>query len=134
MAFKIGLNGKATYGAADSNPATALPSVRDVTVSISSGEAESTDRDSSWKDRLATMREGSAEFDLTNDGTSTAQAALLAACIAKTVLAFKFLDATSGKGLYGNFIISSFQYKAALEDAISVSVKLEMAAKPTFVD
>lgn len=131
--MNVGFDGTAFYGAALANPATPIDRIRDVSVEISSGDAESKDRASAWTERLTAMREGSATFGLTYDGANTAQIALLTNIMARTVTSLKFLDATAGKGIYGDFVLTSFKRTFPLEGSASVEVKADMAKKPTLV-
>ncbi len=131
--MKIGLNAKAYHGAAGANPADEISKVKEVSISLSSGVAESNTRASAWKQKMAALREGSVEMTLEWDGMSADQAALQTAFLAGTTKSYKFLDADSGYGIYGDFVISSFERSEPLEDAMELSITLDLTGTPTEV-
>lgn len=123
--MKVGLNGKSYVGVAGGEPATEITNIRDVTLSIEVNAVEITSRASTWKETEAGIRSATAEFDLVWDGTSAPQTTIQTNCLAGTKTAFKFVDAASGYGYWGDWIITGFGFEQPLEDGMTVPVKLQ---------
>lgn len=112
-----------------------IGNVRDLTLNLSTGEADVTTRgNNGWKAMAATLTDGSAEFEMVWNPGDTAFDAIQAAFFAKTSLAFAILDGLSNvdgsTGLWADFIITNFSREEALEEA----VKAKVTIKPAFSD
>jgi hypothetical protein len=108
-----------------------ITNVRDVTLNLETGEADVTTRaNSGWKQTLATLKDGSVEFELVWDTTDADFAAVRDAWLNSTEIALAVMDGdidTEAQGLVSNFTITNFSRTEPLEDAIKVSV----TAKPS---
>ena len=143
MGYVLGLNAKIYYGAANiATPVddaaveavswTVMGNVRDVTLDLSTAEADITARDNDgWRATVATLKEGSVEFEMRWDPSEAGFEAAKDAYFNNTLLSLLVLDGdkdTSGsQGLAANFSITDFSRSEPLEDALSVSV----TCKPT---
>ncbi len=129
MAIVLGLSGKAYYGTAGSTANTELTNVKDVTLTLESGEADTTTRAAQgWRTYKATLKEGSVEFEMIYDTTDAGFTAIKNAYFNNTAIALAFLDGEGGHGLDADFTISQFSRNESLEEAMTVSV----TAKPTY--
>jgi hypothetical protein len=108
-----------------------IENVRDVTLNLETGEADVTTRaNSGWKQTLATLKDGSVEFEMVWDTTDDDFAAVRDAWLNNDEIALAVMDgdiATMAQGLAGNFVITNFSRTEPLEDAVKVSV----TAKPS---
>jgi hypothetical protein len=107
-----------------------FPNCRDVTLNLETGEADVTTRDNDgWRQTLATLKDGSVEFELVWDTTDTNFQAIKDAWLDSTEIAFAIMTGdieTDGEeGLVGNFSVTNFSRSEALEDAIKVNVTLK---------
>lgn len=134
MAVVLGMNAKMyrNTGTYASPTWSEIDSVKDVTLSLETGEADVTTRAAGgWRESIATLRDASLEFEMVYDSAGTHFAAIKTAFTAGTNIEFLVLDgdnATSGsQGLRAEMSIMSFSRNEALEEALSVSV----SAKPT---
>ena len=108
-----------------------LANVRDVTLSMETGEADVTTRaNSGWRATVATLKEASVEFEMVWDSTDTGFTAIKNAYINNDVIGMQVLDGPSGEGLQADFMITAFSRSESLEEAITVSV----TAKVTYSD
>ena len=127
MAIVLGLNAKLFRGTAGVKAATEMTNVKDVTLSLESGDADVTTRATQgWRASVATLKEGSLEFEMNYDTEDADFTAIQAAFLANTALAF-FVSDGSGNGLDADFSITAFNIEQPLEEAMTVSV----TAKPT---
>jgi predicted secreted protein len=135
MAIKLGMDAKlyrntGTYAV----PVWDLiGNVKDLTLSIESGEADVTTRgNSGWRATVGTLKEASIEFDMIWDTTDTDFTAIKTAFFANTLIDFAVLDGPSGtagsQGLRAECSIISFSRNETLEEALTVSV----TAKPSY--
>lgn len=130
MAYKLGMEAKAYYGAAGATATTELTNVKNLTLNLSTGEADTTTRaNQGWRATAATLKEGSVEFEMLWDTSDAGFSALQAAWFAADPIALAILDGDSGSGLDADFVITNFSRNEQLEEAITVSV----TAKPTYV-
>lgn len=68
MAYKLGLDAELFFGAAGSRASTAMTNVKDVTLSLETGEADITTRAAEgWRATAATLREATVEFEMVWD-------------------------------------------------------------------
>jgi len=129
MAIPLGMNGKAYYGTAGTTAASELTNITDVTISLETGEADVTTRgNNGWRATVATLKDGTTEFEMMYDPDDAGFIAIQAAWAASTAIALLFLSGTGGSGLDADFVITNFSRSEPLEEAMKVSV----TAKPTY--
>lgn len=129
MAIKLGMEAKLYYGEAGATATSELTNVKDVTLTLESGEADVTTRgNSGWRATVGTLKTGSVEFEMVWDSADAGFAAIKNAYFNNTPIALAILDGAEGEGLDADFSITSFSRKEALEEVITVSV----TAKPTY--
>lgn len=127
MAIVLGLNAKLFRGTAGTQGATEMTNVKDVTLSLESGDADVTTRATQgWRASVATLKEGSLEFEMNYDTADEDFTALQTAFLTNTALAF-FVTDGNGSGLDADWSIMAFNIEQPLEEAMTVSV----TAKPT---
>lgn len=110
-----------------------ITNVRDATINLETGEADTTTRgNSGWRSTEATLRDGSVEFEMVWDSSDAAFTAIKNAYFNATTIALAALtgdSATAGsEGLWADFSITNFSQTQGLEDAVVVSV----TAKPAY--
>lgn len=135
MAVKLGLDAKlyrntATFAAPTWNE---IKNVKDVTLNLEAGEADVTTRgNNGWRATVATLKDGSIEFEMVWDSADDDFGSIRDAFLNKTALDLAVMDgdiATAGsQGLRASCMITNFSRNEALEEAITVSV----TAKPTY--
>ncbi len=133
MAIKLGMDAKLFYAAGGQSGGTftELTNVRDVTLSLESGEADVTTRaNSGWRATVATLKEASVEFEMVWDTEDTGFTAIKNAFFNNEMIGLQVLDGASGQGLQADFSITNFSRNESLEEAITVSV----TAKVTYSD
>jgi hypothetical protein len=85
---------------------------------------------SGWKQTLATLKDGSVEFEMVWDTNDPDFAAIRDAWLNNTEISLAVMDGdidTLAQGLVSNFVVTNFSRTEPLEDAIKVSV----TAKPS---
>lgn len=135
MAVKLGLDAK-LYRNTGTQPAPVwneIKNVRDATLSLEAGEADVTTRgNAGWRATVATLKDGSIEFEMVWDTEDDDFGAIRDAFLNHTALEFAVMDgdiATAGsQGLRAACAVTNFSRNEALEEAITVSVTV----KPTF--
>lgn len=127
--MKLGINAKAYHGTAGADALDEISKVKEISITLSSEVAESATRDSSWKDKDPSLKEGSVELTLEWSGDADQQA-FQTAFLAGTKKSFKFLDATLGRGIRGDFVISSYERSEPLDEAMELSMTLELSGAP----
>lgn len=110
-----------------------LDNVKDLTLNLESGEADVTTRgNAGWRATVATLKEGSIEFEMVWDTGDTNFTAIQDAFFNGTDIEFAVMDgditASGTQGLRATMAITSFSRSEALEEALMVSVN----AKPTY--
>ena len=132
--FVLGINAKLYWGEDDAalNTLTEASNVKDLTVSVSAGEADiSTRANSGWRATVATLRECELSFTMNWKDGDTFFAAVKEAALNSTTLCLAALtgDKTTqySSGPRGNFAITKFDRKEGLEEAITVDVTAKMA-------
>jgi len=126
---RIGLDATLYRGTAGQKAATEMKNVRNVTLNLESSTADITTRATNgWKAYASTLKDASLEFEMIDTAGDTDLAAIRAAWLAGTALAF-FADDGGGEGLDADFIISGFTRSEPLEDAITYKVTI----KPTYL-
>jgi hypothetical protein len=135
MSVKLGLDAKmfrntGTYATPVWNE---IKNVRDVTLSLETGEADATTRgNNGWRATVATLKDGSVEFDMVWDSADDDFTAIRDAFLNKTALELAVLDgdvaAAGSQGLRASFMVTNFSRNEPLEEAITASVTV----KPTY--
>ena len=106
MAKRMGFEGELYWGVAGSTAATELTIVRDVSYTFENDEADISDRASLINLRDVGGVTFGLEFEVNNQDTNAFIAAVRAAAIAGTAVAFRTKDKTSGWGVDGDFIVA----------------------------
>ena len=136
MSVKLGLDAKLYFCAAGiggSPTWTELTNVKNVTLSLTKGEADVTTRaNNGWKATAGTLKEGSIEFEMVWDTADTGFSAIKDAYFNNTKIGLAVMDGPvagpGSQGLWADCMITDFSRDEPLEDAISVKV----TAKPTY--
>jgi hypothetical protein len=136
MSVKLGMEAKLYFkdgGVAGVGEWGELTNVKDVTLNLETGEADVTTRaNAGWKATVATLKNGSIEFEMVWDTADAGFTAIKEAYFENKALGFAVMDGdieTAGsQGLQADFSITNFSRKEPLEEAITVSV----TAKPTY--
>jgi len=136
MSVKLGLDARLYYCAAgmEGTPTwTELTNVKDVTLNLETGEADVTTRaNAGWRASVATLKEGSIEFEMVWDTEDTGFTAIKDAYFNNAAIAFAVMDGdistVGSQGLQADFTITNFSRNEPLEEALTVSV----TAKPTY--
>lgn len=134
MAIKLGMNAKlyrntGSYAA----PVWAeMPNVKDLTLNLETGEADVTTRgNAGWRATLATLREGSIEFDAVWDAEDEGFSALRQAYFGNGTVEVAAMDGditTAGsEGLRATMSVTNFSRNEPLEEAITASITLKPA-------
>jgi predicted secreted protein len=135
MAIKLGMDAKLFYKAGGQGGAgqwTELTNVRDVTLSLETGEADVTTRgNSGWRATVGTLKEASVEFEMVWDTADAGFAAIKDAFFDNEMIGLQVLDDTGGQGLQADFSITNFSRSEALEEAITVSVTAKVTYSET---
>jgi TP901-1 family phage major tail protein len=135
MAVKLGLDAKlfrntGTFATPTWNEIT---NVRDVTLNLEAGEADVTTRgNNGWRATVATLKDGSIEFEMVWDSADDDFTSIRDAFLNKTAIEMAVMDGAmvtpGSQGLRASFMITSFSRNEPLEEAITVGV----TAKPTY--
>jgi hypothetical protein len=129
MAIKLGMDAKAYYGEAGTTATTELTNIKDLTLNLETGEADVTTRgNQGWRATIATLKDGSVEFEMIWDSGDAGFTAIKTAYFTNSPLSLAILDGENGEGLDADFSITNFSRNEPLEEALSVSV----TAKPTY--
>lgn len=138
MAKKVGLDCKLYYCATaldgESNtPALAdwneIDNVRDLTLNLSTGEADVSTRASSWRQTKQTLKEGSIDFEMLWDTDDEAFSAIQDAWEDGEEIALAAMDGdievAGAEGLASNFAVTNFSRNEPLEEGVTVSVTVK---------
>jgi predicted secreted protein len=135
MAIKLGMDAKLLFKAGGQGGAgqwTVLNNVRDVTLSLETGEADVTTRgNSGWRATVGTLKEASVEFEMVWDTADSGFGAVKDAFFDNEMIGLQVLDDTAGQGLQADFSIITFSRSEALEEAITVSVTAKVTYSAT---
>lgn len=127
MSTVLGFNAKLFRGITGGDAETEVKNIKDLTVSLESGEADVTTRAAEgWKASIATLKEASLEFGMLYDTADLDFIAFKSAYLNGTALPL-FISDGAGVGLTADFSITGFSVEQPLEEAMTVSV----TAKPT---
>lgn len=134
MPIKLGMQAKLYYkvgGVAGAGAWTELTNVKDVTLNLEAGEADVTTRaNNGWRATVATLREGSVEWEMVWNTADTGFTAIKDAYFDGVAIGLAVMDGdiATGQGLQADFSITNFSRSEPLDEAITVSV----TAKPTY--
>lgn len=139
MALKLGMAAKLyfkTGGVAAVGAWSELTNVKDVTLSLETGEADVTTRaNAGWKATVATLKEGSVEFEMVWDSADAGFTAIKNAFFGNLAIGLAVMDgelATAGtQGLQADFSITQFSREEPLEEAIRVKVQAKVTYSAT---
>ena len=121
MTRRIGFEGKLYWGSAGSTAATELTIARDVSYKAEPVLADTSDRANISEHSRATLVKTSIEFEVNNDNSNSFVAAVRAAAVAGTAIAFRTKDYASGWGADGDFNVS-IDESQPLKDAQRIKV------------
>jgi len=128
--FDAVLNYKAG-GVSSGGSWTPLTNVKDVTLNLESDTADTTTRaNSGWKSTVATLKDGTVEFDMIWRTTDAGFTAIKDAYFNGSAIGIQVLDGTDGEGLEADFVVTKFTRNEQLAEALMVSVSLNV----TYVD
>ena len=132
MAIKLGLDAKLFRGTAGTQGTIEVTNVKDVSLSLESGEADVTTRKAKgWKLSVATLKEASLEITILYDTEDEDFLAFKEAYVSNTPLSLFVTDGdTTAHGLDADFSVTGFTVDQPLEEAVTVKV----TAKPTASD
>ena len=132
MAIKLGLDAKLFRGTAGTQGTIEVTNVKDVSLSLESGEADVTTRKAKgWKLSVATLKEASLEITILYDTEDEDFIAFKDAYFNNTVISLFVTDGdTTAHGLDADFSVTGFTVDQPLEEAVTVKV----TAKPTASD
>jgi len=142
MALKLGMAAKLFFkvgGVAAAGPWTELTNVKDVTLSLETGEADVTTRaNAGWKATVATLKEGSVEFEMVWDSADVGFAAIKNAFFGNLAIGLSIMDgdlaAAGSQGLQADFSITQFSREEPLEEAILVKIQAKVTYSATAPD
>lgn len=131
----LGLNAVAvendgTFGTPDwTNAALIYDIIKDVTLNISTEEADVTTRGGNgWKQSLATLKDASVEISGVWENGDTNFASLMSAFLNNTTLDLGFFDgpATTGaQGLHAEFVVTELSRNEEVSGALTFSATLK---------
>jgi len=140
MAIKLGMDAVLNYktgGVGGGGSWTELSNVKDVTLSLETGEADITTRaNSGWRATVGTLKEASVEFEMVWDTADAGFTAIKDAFFNNTEIGLQVLDGASGSGLEADFSITNFSRSEQLEEALTVSVTAKVTyagTAPTWI-
>ncbi len=126
MAIKLGMDAVLNYktgGVGGGGSWTELANVKDVTLSLETGEADITTRaNAGWRATVGTLKEASVEFEMVWDTADAGFTAIKDAFFNNTEIGLQVLDGAAGSGLEADFSITNFSRSEQLEEALTVSV------------
>ncbi|WP_437226009.1 phage tail tube protein [Planctomicrobium sp. SH661] len=137
MGVRLGLDAKLfrNSGSYESPSWQEMPNVKDLTLNVEAGEADASTRgNAGWRAILATLKDGSIEFEMVWDTADAGFTAIKDAFFGNTSVEFAALDgavtSAGSQGLRATMAITTFSRNEPLEEAITVSV----TAKPTYAE
>jgi len=135
MAVKLGLDAKLyrNTGTFASPAWNEITNVKDVTLNLEAGEADVTTRgNAGWRATVATLKDGSIEFEMVWDTADDDFAAIRDTFLNRAGVEFAVMDGditlTGSQGLQATCIVTNFSRNESLEEAFPLSVTV----KPTF--
>jgi len=135
MSTKLGLDAKLyrNSGTYETPSWVEMTNVKDLTLNLESGEADVTTRgNNGWRATVATLKDGSIEFEMVWDTEDAGFEALSAAYFGDTAIGIAAMDGditeAGRRGLWADMAVVDFSREEPLEEALSVKVTL----KPTY--
>ncbi len=138
MSLKLGMQAKLYYktGGVSAGTWNELTNVKDVTLTLETGEADVTTRaNAGWKATVATLKDASVEWEMvwsTGDADFTA---IKAAFFANAPIGLAIMDGELGtngsQGLQADFSITQFSRSEPLAEAITVKVQAKVTYSAT---
>jgi hypothetical protein len=140
MSVLLGMNAKLYLGDAVMQAASAsevlattwteCSNATDVTLNLETGQADITTRgNNGWRATMATLKDGSIEFQMNWDPDDANFSAVQTAWTNSAAIAVLALDQANTvvgtQGLAGNFVVTNFTRTEPLEEAIKASVTLK---------
>jgi predicted secreted protein len=126
MAIKLGMDAVLNFksgGVGGAGAWTELANVKDVTLSLETGEADITTRaNAGWRATVGTLKEASVEFEMVWDTADAGFTAIKDAFFNNAVIGLQVLDGPAGEGLEADFSITNFSRSEQLEEALTVSI------------
>ena len=134
MSIKLGLNAKLYRNTGDyPTPVWAeMPNVKDLTLNLETGSADVTTRgNGGWRATLATLKEGTVEFESVWDADDEGFAALRQAYFSNGTVEVAVMDGditvAGTEGLRAMMSVTNFSRNEPLEEAITASISLKPA-------
>lgn len=112
------------------NPWLEMSNVKDVTLTVEAGEAEMSTRENlGWRATLATLKEGTLEFEMNWEPGNAGFQAIKDAMLNSTIIGLAALDqeGATGEGLVADFAITNFSRSEPLEEVQTVSVTAKLS-------
>ena len=130
MAIKLGLDAKLFRGTAGTQGTIEVTNVKDVSLSLESGEADVTTRKAKgWKLSVATLKEASLEITILYDTEDEDFLAFKTAYFTNTPLSLFVTDGdTTAHGLDADFSVTGFTVDQPLEEAVTVKITAKTTA------
>jgi len=135
LSVKLGLDAKLyrNTGTFASPTWNEVINVKDLTLNLEAGEADVTTRgNNGWRATVATLKDGSIEFEMVWDTEDLDFAAIRDTFLDRAAIEFAVMDggiAVAGsQGLRATCMVTNFSRNESLEEAITVSVTV----KPTY--
>ena len=132
MAIKLGMNAKLFRNTGDyALPVwVEMPNVKDLTLNLETGEADVTTRgNAGWKATLATLKDGSVEFeaiwDTEDAGFSVLEVAYFTSGFVEVAVMDGDLTLAGNEGLRATMAVTNFTRNEQLEEAITASVSMK---------
>lgn len=127
MTIRMGLEGKLYHGTAGTTAATELTITRDVTLVFDLTLADVSTRASIIDQFMAAGVGFTLDFEVINDDANSFVDTIRGHAAAGTAIALKAIEATSGWGFDGDFVIQKLDESQALRDRQAVKI----TARPT---
>jgi hypothetical protein len=119
------VDAKLYYGTAGGTATTLITNVKDLSLKMKKGEAKVDSRASRYSKKKGSLKEVEVEWEMNDDSSDPALAAIIAAFISDTPLAFLIKDAQDGHGIDGDFEVFGCDREEKLEDAIVYKVSIK---------
>jgi hypothetical protein len=140
MAVKLGLDAKLfrNTGSYAAPTWVEVKNVKDLTLTLEAGEADVTTRgNNGWRATVATLKDGSVEFEMVWDSGDADFVAFRDAFLDNEPIELAVMDgpitgagSSGSQGLRASFAVTGFSRNEPLEEAITVPVSI----KPTYSD
>ena len=124
MGVNYGLDAKLYRGTAGATASTEVKNVRDLNYDSEWQDEDISTRGSPFELSGATMMKLAINWDMIANDADADLAAIRDAHETKTVLAFKVVDKTSGKGVDADFLVMKCARKQGLKGVISYDISI----------